>query len=410
MKEKISELMKEITIMKTMNIKPNFASLAREYNLDYRTIKRYYDGYDEKPAHHNKKSNLEILDEVIREKMDLKGAKVSSLFFFLQEEYNYEGSYSNLTYYIRKNGITSQKKSKGNPRFETDIGEQIQFDWVESITMINKFGEVFEFNVFSAELSYSRMHYFCYSLTKTREDVIRCLINTFKFFGGVAKTLLTDNMSSIVNNARDDFCSEFKTFIKDFNIDARRCKIRSPNTKGKVEVRNKFIKWLIPFNNSFETEAELKELIEKITSKVNTRINSTTNAKPIMLYQKEKEYLKPLPTNQIIENYLNLNIPVKVNNSSLIYYNGSQYSVPPKYINKTLKIKVDNNKLYIYDNTNLVQTHNLTEQKINYTENDYKILLTNSMPYQSEEDIKKLAQKNLELFEKHTKEEGNKND
>lgn len=100
-----------------------------------------------------------------------------------------------------------------------------------------------------------------------------------------------------------------------------------------------------------------------------------------------------MPTNQIIENYLNLNIPVKVNNSSLIYYNGSQYSVPPKYINKTLKIKVDNNKLYIYDNTNLIQTHNLTEQKINYTENDYKTLLTNSMPYQSEEDIKTLAQK-----------------
>lgn len=154
--------------------------------------------------------------------------------------------------------------------------------------MVNKFGEVFEFNVFSAELSYSRMHYFCYSLTKTREDVIRCLINTFKFFGGVTKTLLTDNMSSIVNNASGDFCNEFKTFIKDFNIDAKRCKIRSPNTKGKVEVRNKFIKWLIPFNNSFETETELKDLIEKITSKVNTKTNSTTNAKPIMLYQKKK--------------------------------------------------------------------------------------------------------------------------
>lgn len=392
--------------MKTMNIKPNFSSLAREYNLDYRTVKRYYDGYDGKPAHHNKKSNLEEFDEVIREKMDLKGAKVSSLFFFLQEEYNYEGSYSNLTYYIRKNEITSQKKCKGKPRFETDIGEQIQFDWVESITMSNKFGEVFEFNVFSAELSYSRMHYFCYSLTKTREDVIRCLINTFKFFGGVTKALLTDNMSSIVNNNHDDFCNEFKTFMKDFNIDAKRCKIRSPNTKGKVEVRNKFIKWLIPFNNSFETEAELKALIEKITSKVNTRTNSTTNTKPIMLYQKEKEYLKPLPTNQIIENYLNLNIPVKVNNSSLIYYNGSQYSVPPKYINKTLKIKVDNNKLYIYDNTNLVQTHCLTEQKINYTESDYKTLLSNSMPYKNEEDIENLAQKNLELFEKNTKKEG----
>lgn len=410
MKEIICELRKEITIMKTMNIKPNFSSLAKEYNLDYRTVKRYYDGYDGKPAHHNKNSKLLELNNIIEEKMNLKGAKISSLYFFLQEEYNYKGSYSNLTYYIRKNNKRPKTKSKGSPRFETDIGEQIQFDWVESIIMINKYGEVFEFNVFSAELSYSRMHYFCYSVTKTREDVIRCLINTFKFFGGVSKELLTDNMSSIVNNTKDSFCDEFKVFLKDFNIDGKRCKIRSPNTKGKVEVRNKFIKWLIPFNNSFETDKDIIKVIEKITNKVNTKINTTTNAKPIMLYQKEKEYLKPLPTNQIISNYLNFNIPVKVSNTSLIYYKGSQYSVPPKYINMTLKIKVDNNKLYIYDNINLVQTHYINDQKINYTDSDYKALLLSSMPYKSEKDIETLAKKNLELLEKNTKKEGNKNE
>lgn len=403
MKEIFCELRKEITVMKTMNIKPNFSVLAREYNLDYRTVKRYYEGYDGKPAHHNKKSKLLALDSVIEEKMNLKGAKVSSLYFFLQEEYDYKGSYSNLTYYVRKTHKRKKQKSVGTPRYETDIGEQIQFDWVESLTMVNKYGETFEFNVFSAELSYSRMHYFCYSITKTREDVIRCLINTFKFFGGVSKQLLTDNMSSIVNNSKDSFCDEFKAFLKDFNIDGKRCKVRSPNTKGKVEVRNKFIKWLIPFNNSFETDEDLIKIIEKITNKVNTRTNSTTNAKPVMLYQKEKEYLSPLPTNKIISNYLNLNIPVKVSNTALIYYKGSQYSVPPKYINKTLKIKVDNNKLYIYDNTILVQTHYLTDQKINYTDSDYKALLSYSMPYKNEEDINALAKKNLKLFDKLTK-------
>lgn len=410
MKEIICELRKDITIMKTMNIKPNFSTLAKEYNLDYRTVKRYYNGYDGKPTHHNKKSKLIEFDDIIEEKMALKGAKVSSLYFFLQEEHDYKGSYSALSYYIRKNNKRPLQKSKGTPRFETSIGEQIQFDWVESITMVNKYGEVFEFQVFSAELSYSRMHYFCYSPTKTREDVMRCLINTFKFFGGISKELLTDNMSSIVNNSKNSFCDEFKAFLKDFDIDGKRCKIRSPNTKGKVEVRNKFIKWLIPFNNSFTNEEDLIKIIEKITNRVNTKINSTTNVKPVMLYQKEKEYLKPLPTKQIIENYLNLNIPVKVNSSSLIYYKGSQYSVPPKYINKTLKIKVNENKLYIYDNTQLVQTHNLTEQKINYTDSDYKELLISSMPYKNNQEIEELAKKNLELLEKNTKKEGNKNE
>ena len=289
------------------------------------------------------------------------------------------------------------------------MGEQLQFDWVESIKMVNKYGEIFEFNVFSAELSYSRMHYFCYSITRTKEDVIRCLINTFKFFGGTVKELLTDNMSSIVIHEKHDFCDEFKAFLKDFNIDGKRCKVRKPNTKGKVEVRNKFMKWLIPYNYYFEKEEELVKVIDKIMNRVNTRINSTTNAKPIMLYQKEKEYLSPLPSNQIIENYLNLNIPVKVSNASLIYYKGSQYSVPPKYINKTLKLKVDINKLYIYHNTELVQMHNLSEQKINYTNSDYQKLLSLSMPYKDAEEIENLSKKNLELFETNTKKEGNKN-
>ena len=107
-----------------------------------------------------------------------------------------------------------------------------------------------------------------------------------------------------------------------------------------------------------------------------------------------------MPSNQIIDNYLNFNIPVKVSNTSLIYYKGSQYSVPPKYINKTLKVKVNNNKLYIYNNTELVQTHNLSEQKINYTNSDYRTLLSLSMPYKDEEEIESLSKKNLELFEK----------
>lgn len=408
MKNVICELRKEFTIMKTMEIKPNFALLAREYNLDYRTVKRYYEGYDGKPSNHNKKSKLIIYNDIIEEKLNLKGCKISSLYFFLKEECDYKGSYSNLTYYIRKNNMLPKQKSKGNPRYETEIGQQIQFDWVESLKLINKYGEVFEFNVFSAELSYSRMHYFCYSITKTREDVMRCLINTFKFFGGVSKELLTDNMASIVNNSKKEFCNEFKEFLKDFNVDGKKCKVRSPSTKGKVEVRNKFMNYLIPYNNNFETENDIINVIEKITTTVNTRINTTTNTKPIMLYQKEKEYLSPLPSNQIINNYLNLNIPVKVNNSSLIYYNGSQYSVPAKFINKTLKIKVDNNKLYIYDNTNLIQTHILSSQKINYTDSDYRELLSYSMPNKSEEDIDKLAKKNLELFDKLTKQkEGN---
>ena len=42
------ELRKEFTMLNTFEIKPNFAYLSRKYDLDPRTIKKYYNGYDGK--------------------------------------------------------------------------------------------------------------------------------------------------------------------------------------------------------------------------------------------------------------------------------------------------------------------------------------------------------------------------
>ena len=47
--------------------------------------------------------------------------------------------------------------------------------------------------------------------------------------------------------------------------------------------------------------------------------------------------------------------------------------------------------------------HEITNQKINYDDSDYKLLLLSSMPYKDEEDINEFAKKNLELFDKLTK-------
>ncbi len=399
MKKISDELRKELTLTKMMEIKPNFAYLGKKYGMDYRTIKKYYNGYEGKPSHRNKPSKLDELEEIIKEKMKLDGAKASSVYFFLKSEKGYKGSYSNLTHFMRKHGITFNDKSDDvHVRYETAIGEQLQFDWVESLRMINKNGEVFEFNVFSAELSYSRMHYFRYSVHKTKEDVLESLVKTFEFIGGVPKGVLTDNMSSIVHTQELKFCTEFNAFAKDFNLKADKCKVRHPFTKGKVEVRNKFIKWLIPYNFEFETEEDIMKIIEKINIEVNNRINSTTNMKPVLLYAKEKEYLNPLPSNQIIDSYLNLSRSVTVSNASLVYYKGNQYSVPPKFVNKTLKIKEQNHKLYIYDNTDLVTIHDISDKKTNYKEEHYKLGLKAAMPDKSGEYIENLAKKNLNLM------------
>lgn len=405
MKNKLCELRKDVTVMENFQIKPNYSFLARKHHMDPRTVKKYYEGYEGKSTNRNKPSKLDEYYDLIKEKLSLPGCKISSIFFFLTHERDYKGSYSNLTYFIRNNPELREVRSKKgvHVRYETEIGEVLQFDWVEEITMINKYGEEFIFNVFSAELCYSRFHYFGYSKHKTREDVYIQLINTFKFIGGIPKSVLTDNMSSIVDTNKSEFNKEFKAFSKDMGINISKCKVRHPFTKGKVEVRNKFIKWLIPYNYEFENEDDLKTIINKITIEVNNKINDTTNMKPILLYQNEKEYLEPLPSNQVLQYYLNLSISVTVDNASLINYKGNKYSVPTKFINKTLKVKEVDNKLYVYHNTDLIATHDICSQKINYRKEDYIAGLKESMPNKDNTFIENLAKRNLNLFDEISK-------
>ena len=48
MKTIISELRKEFTVLETFELKPNFTYLGNKYNLDPRTVKKYYEGYNGK--------------------------------------------------------------------------------------------------------------------------------------------------------------------------------------------------------------------------------------------------------------------------------------------------------------------------------------------------------------------------
>lgn len=229
----------ELTIMDTLGIKPNYSELSRKYGIDRRTIKKYHLGYEGKPKNKNKPSRLDTYANEIAQKINLTGATIKGTYKYFQKKYKDIGSYSNFKTYVRKQDLIDQKTKKVHPRYETKEGQQLQFDWKEDIKMISKHGELYEFNIFSATLSWSRLHIFVYSINKTRADVERCLIHVFKYIGGIPKELLTDNMKSVVDITTDEgkiikrVNPEFNQFIKDMGTTIKTCKTRSPETKRK---------------------------------------------------------------------------------------------------------------------------------------------------------------------------------
>ena len=401
-KEKLEKMKGQLEIMKTLGIKPNFSELERNFEINRHTIKKYYDGYEGKKKIRNKSSKLDKYYDEIKSKINLIGITQKGLYEYLYEKDNKIGTYSNFKKYLTKHNLKPNKSQKVHLRYETDPGDQLQFDWKEDIRMISKHGEIFEFNVFSATLGYSRMHNFVYSKTKTREDVERCLITTFKYFSGVPKHLLTDNMRAVVDikGTKRKINPEFNQFAKDMGADIKLCKPRSPETKGKDETANKFMSWLIPYNNEFENEEELIQIIENIRNKVNSTVHQTTNVPPILLFQKEKEYLLPLPSNKVMLSYLESMEKTKVYPDSLIYYKGKKYSVSPKYINQYVQVKQTDNILYIYHNKQLIATHEINLKLINYAKEHYVEGLKITMPYREKSDIERYANDNLKRLDK----------
>lgn len=397
-----TRLIGELFIMKSRELKPNFSALSRKYKYNRATIKRYYMNGGIKPkCRKRSKTKFDDYDDEIKELLDTTESSYNAIYQYLLNKYHtLPFTYSGLKAHIHKLGYRKRGVSETpHVRYETAPGEQIQVDWKESLKMTSKHGEVIEFNIFSATLGFSRLHQYIYTVGKTEEDFFRCLITVFNRIGGVTEIVKTDNMSAIVSIQGDikKKHSAVKQFEADTGIKISLCEARRPMTKGKVEVSNKFMDWLKPYDGKFEDESELISIIDTITNQANNQTNNTTGIPPIKLFSKEKEYLKPLPSKLLLETYLKDISTQNVPNTLLVNYKGCQYSVPQKYIGKRVKLIPINNTLYVYYNSDLIICHEITGQKINYDLGHYTEALKTRLN-STDKAIEEMAKQNLERF------------
>ena len=395
----MNNLKGELAVMDNLGIKPNYAALGRRYGMDWRTVKKYHEGYEGKSSTRNKGSKLDDYKKEISDKLVIKRITVRGVYEFMVKKYGYEriGSYPNFNRYVLNNKLKPKHSDSGHPRYERGPGEQAQVDWKEDISIADKWGEIFVINVLHVTLKYSRFSHLDMSVQKRFEDVSRGLINGFIKFGGVPTELLFDNMSTVANiNARPKKPTDaISKLAKDFGFKIRLCRTRKPETKGTVEAKNKVVDWIRAYEGEFEGLEELAAIVETINIDMNITINQETEMSPTALFYKEKEYLQPLPARDIIDTYLTP-IKYKVSDEALIRYGNNKYSVDPKLIGEEVTVDLFNNKLCVYYNGKLVTFHTLNENPINYHKDHYATLMEGKV---KQEDMENIVTENLAMMD-----------
>jgi len=404
MRKDIYERMK---IMKQEGVKPNYAELARRWNCDYRTVKRYFEEDVVPIRKPPKPSKLDPYKQIIEDKVYL-GCTASSIYHFIikpkPDGSKYEGKYTILRQYVKS--IKVEGEQKATIRFETNPGLQAQVDWKEKMKLISKQGKVFEINIFLMLLGYSRTKYIELTIDRNQETLMMAMINGFRYFQGIPKEIIFDNMKTVVDQSRTNYQDAvinetFYQFSKDMGFEVWSCRAFRPQTKGKVEALAKLMSRLQPYNNEFNTLEELEEIVRDVMNDINNDKSFATNIEPLKLLQREKEYLLPLPNQELINNYFTKPITRIVTKESMITYMNNKYSLDPKYIGKIVNLEVSETQLKIIYGKEIVATHKLSQKKFNYhQEHMVSILKSDAMKFKKDEDIENFAKRQLELYDK----------
>lgn len=190
-------------------------------------------------------------------------------------------------------------------RFETEPGEQMQVDW----TTI-RWGKKPIYG-FVATLGYSRYTFVYFTNNMEAATLVKCHELAFLFFGGVPKSILYDNMKTIVDTrdaygkGQHKFHGVMYDLSKRLGFKIRLCRPYRAKTKGKVERFNSYLKGnyyrpLVIKLSDAKLEITAHVLNDHIYSwlgRANNRIHATTKQKPSILFTQEQQYLLPYISN-----------------------------------------------------------------------------------------------------------------
>ncbi|PEA54948.1 hypothetical protein CON64_09655 [Bacillus pseudomycoides] len=370
-------------------------SITKLLNVSRNTVRKALKA-EKVPTYQRKEKEDKLIvpfEEIIREYVG-EGLIGTRIFKELQAK-GYKGSQATVYRFLRTLEQEKQSKQK-TVRFETDPGEQAQFDWSPYQIKIN--GTVTQVYCFLLILGYSRKKYMTFSLSQSIESVLESLEEGIRSFGGVPRQIVIDNAKQLVlSHPRDETAIYHPKLLElagTYRFSPYACQTYWPRTKGKVERPFFYIEHHFIRGNEFMSVEELIQKGYLFLKQWEKEPNKTTLIPPSIRYLEEVQALSPLPNTSYIHTMKETR---RVSWDCLISYKGVKYSVPHLYAGKQIWILPSHGhilKLY-NENGKWIDEHMISNRKGStiYKEEHYEGL-NNKLP----KSLPKLRELFLEKF------------
>ena len=248
-------------------------------------------------------------------------------------------------------------------RFETEPGRQAQVDWKEA-GLWNINGCMVKVYAFVMLLGFSRRAFVWFTTSMKSSLLLACHLKAFAAFGGITHEILYDNMKTawlfdgehwVVNPLLLELASNL-------GFTPRRCQVRHPQTKGKVE---RFIQTL---GNNFLPWAREQGLdsLDALNEQVNLWLASQGGQiLRDLLETRDERFIQEagflLPFHPEAAPDVREVVEVTVSREGRLTFETNRYSVPARYLGQCMTLKVDRmaGRADLLDGAHIVRTLDL---------------------------------------------------
>jgi transposase len=243
-------------------------------------------------------------------------------------------------------------------RLQMFPGEQGQMDWAHFGTI--KVGQANrKLSCFVLVLSYSRAVWIEFFYDQSMESLLAGHVHAFESLGGVPRTIIYDNMKTIVIDRIDD-AIEFNPRILDlashYHFAPKPARPARGNEKGRVERTIHYIRHSFFMGRRFLTLQDLNQQALKWRNEIaHRRPWPEDKSKTVEdVWRAEQDRLLPLPNHPFETDQMK---PVRSGKTIYVRFDQNDYSIPPSAVGKQLTAVANISTVRILDGAIEVARH-----------------------------------------------------